>query len=118
MPKKMATVDGQFSDDEASGQVGPAFFLFVRIKPRADKLAQAEAQLQLMRAAAQRELGCVFMHLVQGTEDAPDTWTMIEKFTSRSAWAEHMASEHNQRGNADLEPLLREPSTLAFYLEK
>jgi quinol monooxygenase YgiN len=99
-------------------QTGPALFLVVRIKPRRDRLAEAEAQLQRMRAAAQQEPGCVFMHLVQGVDDEPDTWVMIEQFASRAAWDEHMASEHNQRGNAELEPLLREPSDLALYEEK
>ena len=91
-------------------------FLIVRIKPRRDKLAEAEAQLHRMRAAALQEVGCVFMHLLQG--DEPDTWVMIEHFTSRAAWDEHMSSEHNRSGNAALEPLLREPSDLGLYAEK
>jgi quinol monooxygenase YgiN len=105
---------------------GTALFLVVTIRPRLDQLAEAEAQLHRMRAASQQEEGCEFMHLVQGgiafegvpTENEPDTWTMLEKFTSRPAWDEHMASEHNQRGNAELEPLLRAPSTLRLFHEK
>jgi quinol monooxygenase YgiN len=95
-----------------------ALFLVVHIKPRRDKLAEAEAQLQRMRAASQQEPGCVFMHLVQSADDDTDTWVMIEQFKSRAAWDEHMASEHNQRGNAELDPLLREPSELNLYYEK
>jgi quinol monooxygenase YgiN len=95
-----------------------ALFLIVTIKPRPDMLAEAEAQLHRMRAAAQQEPGCVFMHLVQGVDDDPDTWVMIEQFVSRAAWDEHMASEHNQRGNTELEPLLREPSQLGLYFAK
>jgi quinol monooxygenase YgiN len=89
----------------------------VRIKPRRDRLDQAEAQLQRMRAASLNEPGCIFMHLVQGVDDH-DTWVMIQQFTSHAAWDEHTASEHNQRGNAELEPLLREPSDLGLYYEK
>ena len=96
-------------------------FLVVTIKPRLDRRDEAEAQLQSMRRETLKEPGCVFMHLVQGgvdgTEDEPDTWTMLEQFASRSAWDEHMASEHNQRGNAELEPLLRAPSTLRLFHE-
>ncbi|HSU36171.1 MAG TPA: putative quinol monooxygenase [Propionibacteriaceae bacterium] len=103
---------------EAADHAGKALFLVVRIKPRRDKLAEAEAQLHRMRAAAQQEPGCVFMHLVQGVDDDPDTWVMLEQFSSRAAWDEHMASEHNQRGNAELEPLLREPSDLGLYYAK
>jgi quinol monooxygenase YgiN len=95
-----------------------ALFLVVTIRPKLDKLGEAEAQLQRMRAAAQQEPGCVFMHLTQSVDGEPDTWTMIEHFTSRAAWDEHMASEHNQRGNTELEPLLREPSELRLFLEK
>jgi len=102
-------------------------FLVVTIYPKLDKLAEAEAQLHRMRAASQQEEGCEFMHLVQSvggiedvqsTGDEGDVWVMIEKFRSRAAWDDHMASEHNQRGNAELEPLLRQPSDLQLFHEK
>lgn len=100
---------------------GTALFLVVTIRPKLDQMAAAQAQLHRMRAASQQEDGCEYMHLVQGgvdgTENEPDTWTMIEKFTSRRAWDAHMASEHNHRGNAQLEPLLRAPSTLRLAHE-
>jgi quinol monooxygenase YgiN len=95
-----------------------ALFLVVTIRPKLDKLAEAEAQLQRMQAASVQEAGCVFMHLTQAVDGATDTWTMIEQFTSRAAWDEHMSSQHNQRGNAELEPLLREPSELRLFVEK
>ena len=40
-------------------------FLVVTIKPRLDRLDEAEAQLQSMRRNSLTEPGCVFMHLVQ-----------------------------------------------------
>jgi quinol monooxygenase YgiN len=42
-----------------------AFFLVVTIKPRPDRLREAEEQLQSMRRHSLTEPGCVFMHLVQ-----------------------------------------------------
>jgi quinol monooxygenase YgiN len=93
-------------------------FLVVTIYPKIDMLAEAEAQLHRMRAASQEEEGCAFMHLVQSTDGEGDVWVMIEKFASRAAWDEHMASEHNQRGNAELEPMLRRPSDLQLFHEK
>lgn len=96
----------------------PPLFLVVTIYPKIDKLAEAEAQLHRMRAASQAEEGCVFMHLTQSIDGDGDVWVMIENFTSRAAWDEHMASEHNQRGNAELEPLLRRPSDLKLFYEK
>jgi quinol monooxygenase YgiN len=86
-------------------------FLVVTIKPRKDRLAEAEAQLQSMRRNTQNEPGCVFMHLVQPQDD-PDSWVMLEMFRSRAAWDEHMQQTYNVEGNKILEDLLREPSEL------
>jgi quinol monooxygenase YgiN len=94
-----------------------AFFLVVTIKPRLDRMEQAEAQLQSMRRNSLTEPGCVFMHLVQPQDD-PDTWIMLEMFRSRSAWDEHMQQPYNVEGNVVLADLLREPSDLRLGDEK
>jgi quinol monooxygenase YgiN len=86
-------------------------FLVVTIKPRQDRLEEAEAQLQSMRRNTLDEPGCVFMHLVQPQDD-PDNWVMLEMFRSRAAWDEHMQQLYNVEGNKILEDLLREPSDL------
>src|SRR3954469_22486458 len=88
-----------------------ALFLAVTIKPRKDRLEEAEAQLQSMRRNTLNEPGCVFMHLVQPQDD-PDNWVMLEMFRSRAAWDEHMQQPYNVEGNKILEDLLREPSEL------
>jgi quinol monooxygenase YgiN len=92
-------------------------FLVVTIKPRLDRLDEAEAQLQSMRQNTLKEPGCVFMHLVQPQDD-PDTWVMLEMFRSRAAWDEHMRQPYNTEGNKILEGLLREPSDLRLLDEK
>jgi quinol monooxygenase YgiN len=92
-------------------------FLVVTIKPRLDRLEEAEAQLQSMRRSTLTEPGCVFMHLVQPQDD-PDTWVMLEMFRSRAAWDEHMRQPYNTEGNRILEDLLREPSELRLFDEK
>jgi quinol monooxygenase YgiN len=99
-----------------SGQ-DPAFFLVVTIKPRPDRLKEAEAQLQSMRRSSLEEPGCVFMHLVQPQDD-PNTWVMLEMFRSRAAWDEHMLQPYNVEGNVVLADLLREPSDLRLFDEK
>jgi quinol monooxygenase YgiN len=86
-------------------------FLVVTIKPRKDRLEEAEAQLQSMRRNTLEEPGCVFMHLTQPQDD-PDNWVMLEMFRSRAAWDEHMQQPYNVEGNKILEGLLREPSDL------
>ena len=91
-------------------------FLIAVIKP---DMAQADAvveRLRLMRDATRAEPGNVFMELVVGEE--PDTWLMLEKFTSRAEWEEHMTLPHVTEGNAYLADKLREPTELRFYLEK
>jgi quinol monooxygenase YgiN len=92
-------------------------FLVVTIKPRQDRRAEAEAQLQSMRRQTLTEPGCVFMHLVQPQDD-PDNWVMLEMFRSRAAWDEHMLQPYNTEGNRILEDLLREPSDLRLMDEK
>ena len=94
-----------------------AFFLVVTIKPRLDRLEEAEAQLKSMRRKSLSEPGCVFMHLVQPQDD-PDTWVMLKMFRSRAAWDEHMRQPYNVQGNVVLEDLLREPSDLRLFDEK
>ena len=94
-----------------------AFFLVVTIKPRPDRLAEAEAQLQAMRRDSLAEPGCVFMHLVQPQDD-PATWVMLEMFRSRAAWDEHMRQPSNVEGNVILADLLREPSGLRLFDER
>ncbi|MET0475769.1 MAG: putative quinol monooxygenase [Mycobacterium sp.] len=89
-------------------------FLVVTIKPRLDRRAEAEAQLQSMRRNTLREPGCLFMHLVQPQDD-PDSWVMLEMFRSRAAWDEHMLAPYNTDGNRILEDLLRSPSELRLF---
>ena len=96
---------------------GRPLFLVVTIKPRLDRLEEAEAQLQSMRRNSLNERGCVFMHLVQPHDD-PHTWVMLEMFRSRADWDEHMQQPYNTEGNAILEDLLREPSDLRLFDEK
>jgi quinol monooxygenase YgiN len=96
---------------------GRPLFLVVTIKPRLDRLEEAEAQLQSMRRSALTEPGCVFMYLVQ-PQDEPDTWVMLEMFRSRAAWDEHMRQPNNTEGNKILEGLLREPSDLRLFNER
>ena len=97
-------------------QDGP-LFLVVTIKPRLDRLEEAEAQLQSMRRSTLQEPGCVFMHFLQPQDD-PETWVMLEMFRSRAAWDEHMRQPYNTEGNKILEDLLREPSDLRLFHEK
>jgi len=117
-PERAVSGDGVYERrmTEQDEQDRP-LFLVVTIKPRLDRLAEAEAQLQSMRRSTLTEPGCVFMHLVQPQDD-PDSWVMLEMFRSRAAWDEHMQQPYNTEGNRILEDLLREPSDLRLFDEK
>jgi len=101
--------------DENEEHDGP-LYLVVTIKPRLDRLAEAQAQLQSMRKNTLTEPGCVFMHFLVPQDDS-DTWMMLEMFRSRAAWDEHMRQPYNTEGNKILEGLLREPSDLRLLRE-
>ncbi len=103
-------------DDDRDEHDGP-LFLVVTIKPRLDRVQEAEAQLQSMRQNTLSEPGCIFMHFLQPHDDS-NTWVMLEKFRSRAAWDEHMRQSYNTEGNKILEDLLREPSDLRLLSEK
>jgi quinol monooxygenase YgiN len=94
-----------------------SLFLVVTIRPRPDRLVEAEAQLQSMRRNTLQEPGCVFMHLVQPQDD-PDSWVMLEMFRSHAAWDEHMLQPYVTEGNEILKELLREPSELRLLDER
>ena len=103
------------SDHDRDEHDGP-LYLVVTIKPRLDRLAEAEAQLQSMRKSTLTEPGCVFMHFLAPQDDS-GTWMMLEMFRSRAAWDEHMRQPYNTEGNKVLEDLLREPSDLRLLRE-
>jgi quinol monooxygenase YgiN len=94
---------------------GPLYLIAV-IKPRMDVADVVAERLRIMRDATREEPGNVFMELVVG-EDT-DTWLMLEKFTSREAWNEHMTLSHVTEGNEFLADKLREPTELRFYTER
>jgi aspartate carbamoyltransferase catalytic subunit len=75
----------------------------VTIKPRLDRLEEAEAQLQSMRRNTLKRPGCVFMH------PGPAR--------GRPARDKHMQQPYNTEGNQILEDLLREPSELRLMHE-
>lgn len=86
-------------------------FLIATIRPRPDRVIEAERELRVLMEATRNEPGCLFMELVE-SPDEPGVWTMLEKFRSREDWDDHMRTEHVIRGNAALQDLLSEPTDL------
>lgn len=98
-------------------EAGEPLYLIATIRPRPDRIHDAERELRALMAGTHAEPGCVYMELVQGDDD-PHTWTMLEKFRSRPDWEDHMRTEHVIRGNAALADLLREPTELHFFTRR
>ena len=92
-------------------------YLVAVIKPRLDRVEDAERHLRALMAGTHQEPGCIYMELVISDDD-PDTWLMLEKFTSRADWEAHMLTPHVIDGNRNLADLLREPTELRFYTAK
>jgi quinol monooxygenase YgiN len=110
-------VTTQGTAQQTAPDAGGPLFLLATIRPRLDRAAEAEAQLQSMRASSLTEPGCLFMHLTQPQDD-PGTWVMLECFASRAAWDEHMLQPYNTGGNEVLADLLRQPTELRLLDEK
>ncbi len=101
----------------AQDPAGEPLYLIATIRPRLDRLEEAEREVRALMAGTHAEPGCIFMELVESDDD-PGTWTMLEKFRSRADWEEHMRTRHVIDGNAALADLLREPTELRFFTER
>ncbi len=98
---------------------GPLYLVAV-IRPRPERLVEAERELRALISGTRREPGCVRMDLVveDGDESDAPTWYMLEEFRSRADWDRHMKTDHVVDGNRRLTDLLREPTLLHFYTDK
>lgn len=56
----------------------------------------------------QEEPGCELLALHEG----PDSFIVIERWSSRSLWEQHLATADNAALNAELSPLLAEPANV------
>lgn len=92
-------------------------YLLATILPDMAHAAEVEGILRRMMALTRAEAGCELYDLVVDPQQ-PDTWFMIEKWSSREAWQAHMASAHNVQGNEDLRGMLRGPTQLTFWEAK
>ena len=92
-------------------------YLLATIHPDMAHASEVEAILRRMMSLTRAEAGCELYDLVVDPEQ-PDTWFMVEKWSSREAWQAHMASAHNVQGNEALQGILREPTRLMFWEAK
>ena len=89
-------------------------YLVAVIKPKIERAHEVVEALRVMMAKTRAENGCEFYDLVVG-DNEPDTWLMLEKWSTRADWEAHMATDHVVAGNEAVADLLREPTELRFY---
>jgi quinol monooxygenase YgiN len=89
-------------------------YLVAVIKPKLEIRDLVRTKLEALIAATLVEDGCEVYDLV-ASEDDPDTWLMVEKWTSRESWNAHMLTTHVVAFNAEGDSLFREPTELRLY---
>ena len=89
-------------------------YLKADIYPDLSKRDEVEAAYAELIRASLSEPGCLLYDLVVSDEN-PNVWHMFEKWESKSAWDDHMKTEHVARIQL-LEPqLIVAPTKLNFY---
>ena len=89
-------------------------YLIAVLKPRPERRAEARAALQRLIDGSLAEDGCEMYDLVM-TDGDPETWVMLEKWTSKAHWDAHMLTEHNAAFGALENDLMSVPNTWKFY---
>jgi len=89
-------------------------YLVAVIKPKLEIRDEVRAKIAALVTSSLAEDGCEMYDLVVSADD-PDTWLMLEKWTSRELWDAHMLTEHVIAFNAQGDSLFREPTELRFY---
>ena len=91
-------------------------YLKADIYPDLSKRDEVEAAYAELMRASLSEPGCLLYDLVV-SEENPNVWHMFEKWESKSAWDEHMQTEHVAKIQL-LEPqLIVAPTKLNFYTQ-
>ena len=89
-------------------------YLVAIIKPKTEIRDAVQAKIAALVTASLAEDGCEMYDLVVSGDD-PDTWLMLEKWTSREQWDAHMLTEHVIAFNEQGDSFFREPTELRFY---
>jgi quinol monooxygenase YgiN len=89
-------------------------YLVAVIKPKVEIRDEVRAKIAALVTASLAEDGCEMYDLVVSDDDA-DTWLMLEKWSSREQWDDHMLTSHVIEFNKQGDSLFREPTELRFY---
>jgi quinol monooxygenase YgiN len=85
-----------------------ALVVVVTLTPASEHREKLLAVCRKYWPGVQEEPGCELFALHEG----PDTFMVIERWSSRYLWEQHLATEENAALNAELSPLLSEPANV------
>ena len=89
-------------------------YLVAVLKPKVENRDEVRAKVAALVTASLAEEGCEMYDLVL-SDDEPDTWLMLEKWSSRAQWDAHMLTSHVIAFNEQADAFFREPTELRFY---
>jgi quinol monooxygenase YgiN len=89
-------------------------YLVAVLKPKTEIRDEVRVKVAALVTASLAEDGCEMYDLVVSGDD-PDTWLMLEKWSSREQWDAHMLTSHVIAFNAEADSFFREPTELRFY---
>ena len=87
-------------------------YLIATIYPAAEYVDFLKKEFAHLVAEAYKEPGCEMYDLVQGEGEA--TWVMMEKWSSKALWDDHMLTPHVKHINSIDKKYFRAPTDLRF----
>lgn len=85
-------------------------YLIATIYPKPGKTDEARVAFEELMNATRQEAGCELYDLVQADDES--VWVMMEKWSSKSAWDQHMQSDHVKKITEIGANFLEKPSEL------
>ena len=87
-------------------------YLIASIYPESAHIEFLKAEFNKLIIEAYKEPGCEMYDLVAG--EGEDTWVMMEKWSSRPHWDDHMLTAHVKHINSIDKKYFRKPTELRF----
>ncbi|NBQ60581.1 MAG: antibiotic biosynthesis monooxygenase [Actinobacteria bacterium] len=87
-------------------------YLIATIYPATEHLDFLKKEFAHLVSEAYKESGCEMYDLV--AQEDSDTWVMMEKWSSKAQWDDHMQTAHVKHINSIDKKYFRKPTELTF----
>jgi len=88
------------------------FYLIATIYPKAEHIDFLKQEFANFVSEAYMEPGCEMYDLAQG--EGEDTWVVMEKWSSKASWDDHILTPHVKHMNSIDKKFFRQPTDLGF----